>query len=113
MGHQEAVIPNTGLVSNRGDCDRDVPRPKLKGNSSVRSFECPLEQLSGSGASANGGTGQTMDFGGDAPVQNTLNFRSGPKAGDTVMYRPIPIHRVRRGCRRSETNRHGVAPTGF
>ena len=29
-----------------------------------------------------------MDFGGDAPVQNTLNFRSGPKAGDTINIGP-------------------------
>jgi len=40
------------------------------------------------GASANGGAGQTMDFGGDAPNQNTLNFRSGPKAGDTINIGP-------------------------
>ena len=40
------------------------------------------------GASANGGTGQTMGMGGDAPVQNTLNFRSGPKAGDTINIGP-------------------------
>ena len=29
-----------------------------------------------------------MDFGGDAPGQNTLNFRSGPKAGDTINIGP-------------------------
>jgi pSer/pThr/pTyr-binding forkhead associated (FHA) protein len=40
------------------------------------------------GVKANEGMGQTMDFGGDSPVQNTLNFRSGPKAGDTINIGP-------------------------
>ena len=39
-------------------------------------------------ASAKGEMGETMDFGGDAPNQNTLNFRSGPKAGDTINIGP-------------------------
>ena len=40
------------------------------------------------GVKANEGMGQTMDLGVDSPVQNTLNFRSEPKAGDTINIGP-------------------------
>jgi pSer/pThr/pTyr-binding forkhead associated (FHA) protein len=49
-------------------------------------FDNPVAATAG--ASANGGMGQTRDFGGDAPNQNTLNFQSGPKAGDTINIGP-------------------------
>ena len=39
-------------------------------------------------AGANGDKGHTMDFGSDNPTQHTLNFRSGPKAGDTINIGP-------------------------